>query len=145
MSSEWLLSPLNACHCLQLLQQDPKKRLDSLEALKQESIMADVDWESVEAVNVQPSFVPPVSFIPDSLSRGLLYSTCMTITINKLTKKANNRLRKITCKWSEINKNKKFSSFIFFTFKMKLIFMKEFDWQLVTSTSQPMKWLHVDW
>ena len=39
--------------------------------------MADVDWESVEAVNVQPSFVPPVSFIPDSLSRGLLYSTCI--------------------------------------------------------------------
>ena len=47
--------------CLQLLQQDPKKRLDSLEALKQESLMADVDWESVEAVNVQPGFVPPVS------------------------------------------------------------------------------------
>ena len=23
--------------------------------------MADVDWEAVEAVNVQPSFVPPVS------------------------------------------------------------------------------------
>jgi len=46
---------------LQLLQQDPKKRLDSLEALKQESLMADVDWESVEAVNVQPGFVPPVS------------------------------------------------------------------------------------
>ena len=24
--------------------------------------MADVDWESVEAVNVQPGFVPPVSY-----------------------------------------------------------------------------------
>ena len=23
--------------------------------------MADVDWEAVEAVNVQPAFVPPVS------------------------------------------------------------------------------------
>lgn len=47
---------------MQLLQQDPKKRLDSLEGLKQESLMADVDWESVEAVNVQPGFVPPVSY-----------------------------------------------------------------------------------
>lgn len=25
--------------------------------------MADVDWEAVEAVNVQPSFVPPVSLL----------------------------------------------------------------------------------
>ena len=31
--------------------------------------MADVDWESVEAVKVQPGFVPPVS-----LSGGSLYS-----------------------------------------------------------------------
>ena len=49
------------CCCLQLLQQDPKKRLDNLEALKQENLMKDVDWEAVEAVNVQPGFVPPVS------------------------------------------------------------------------------------
>lgn len=62
---------------MQLLQQDPKKRLDSLEALKQESLMADVDWESVEAVNVQPSFVPPVSLVLNGLSIGLTYSTCI--------------------------------------------------------------------
>ena len=48
-------------YCLQLLQQDPKKRLDSIEALKQESLMVDVDWDAVESVNVQPGFVPPVS------------------------------------------------------------------------------------
>ena len=59
---------------MQLLQQDPKKRLDSLEALKQESLMADVDWESVEAVKVQPGFVPPVSESSNSLSGGSRYS-----------------------------------------------------------------------
>ena len=51
----------NYCFQIQLLQHDPTKRLDTIEALKQESLMADVDWEAVEAVNVQPSFVPPVS------------------------------------------------------------------------------------
>ena len=25
--------------------------------------MADVDWEAVETVNVQPDFVPPVSYV----------------------------------------------------------------------------------
>ena len=51
----------NYCFQIQLLQHDPSKRLNTIEALKQESLMADVDWEAVEAVNVQPSFVPPVS------------------------------------------------------------------------------------
>jgi len=58
---------------LQLLQQDPKKRLDSLEGLKQESLMADVDWESVEAVNVQPGFVPPVSYCSSTLQQCSIY------------------------------------------------------------------------
>ena len=54
-------SSSNYCFQIQLLQHDPTKRLDTIEALKQESLMADVDWEAVEAVNVHPSFVPPVS------------------------------------------------------------------------------------
>lgn len=29
--------------------------------------MADVDWESVEAVNVQPGFVPPVRYCSSTL------------------------------------------------------------------------------
>lgn len=44
-----------------------------MEALKQESLMADVDWDSVESVNVQPGFVPPVSLSTNSLSIGLIY------------------------------------------------------------------------
>ena len=40
--------------------------------------MADVDWESVEAVNVQPGFVPPVSLSSNSLSGGLLYEILLS-------------------------------------------------------------------
>ena len=45
----------------QLLQQNPEKRLDSIEALKQEKLLATMDWEAVELRKVQPKYIPPVS------------------------------------------------------------------------------------
>ena len=45
----------------QLLQQDPSKRLNTLEDLKEDKVMASIDWEAVERREVQPTFVPPVS------------------------------------------------------------------------------------
>ena len=40
--------------------------------------MADVDWESVEAVNVQPGFVPPVSLSSITVCQEDCYAVFMS-------------------------------------------------------------------
>lgn len=88
----WSREMIHLLH--RLLQHDPKKRLDSLEALKQESLMADVDWEAVEAVNVQPSFVPP----KDHLNCDPTYELEEMIIEAKPLHKKKKRLKKLSGK-----------------------------------------------
>lgn len=88
----WSRDMIHVLH--RLLQQDPKKRLDSLEALKQESLLTDVDWEAVEAVNVQPSFVPP----KDHLNCDPTYELEEMIIEAKPLHKKKKRLKKLSSK-----------------------------------------------
>lgn len=82
-------------HVLQrLLQQDPKKRLDNLELLKKERLLADVDWEAVEAVNIQPGFVPP----KDHLNCDPTYELEEMIIEAKPLHKKKKRLKKLSTK-----------------------------------------------
>ena len=45
----------------QLLQQDPKRRLSTIDELRCHDYLSDVNWEAVEKREVQPLFVPPVN------------------------------------------------------------------------------------
>ncbi|KAJ7333630.1 Serine/threonine-protein kinase 32C [Desmophyllum pertusum] len=86
----WSREMMHVLH--RLLQQDPKKRLNSIDALKQESLMADVDWESVETVNVQPGFVPS----KDHLNCDPTYELEEMIIEAKPLHKKKKRLKKLS-------------------------------------------------
>lgn len=86
----WSRDMIRVLH--RLLQRDPKKRLNSLELLKQESLMADVDWEAVESVNVQPGFIPP----KDHLNCDPTYELEEMIIEAKPLHKKKKRLKKLS-------------------------------------------------
>ncbi|EDO48735.1 predicted protein, partial [Nematostella vectensis] len=77
-----------------LLQQDPKSRLQTIEDLKEEHLMASVDWEMVYRKELKPSFVPP----KDHLNCDPTYELEEMIIESKPLHKKKKRLAKMNSK-----------------------------------------------
>lgn len=82
-----------------LLQQDPKRRLSTIEELKCHDYFSDVNWEAVERREVQPSFVPS----KDHLNCDPTFELEEMIIESKPLHKKKKRLAKMTSKISNDN------------------------------------------
>lgn len=82
-----------------LLQQDPKKRLSTIEQLKSHDYFSDVNWEAVERREVKPSFVPS----KDHLNCDPTFELEEMIIESKPLHKKKKRLAKMTSKISDDN------------------------------------------